>query len=67
MTDLLFHHYDASPFSEKIRVLFGVKGLAWRSVVQPDMMPKPHLVPLTGGEPARSRGATDQPRLPQTT
>jgi glutathione S-transferase len=49
MTDLLFHHYDASPFSEKIRVLFGVKGLAWRSVVQPDMMPKPHLVPLTGG------------------
>jgi glutathione S-transferase len=49
MTELLFHHYDASPFSEKIRVLFGVKGLAWRSVVQPNMMPKPQLVPLTGG------------------
>lgn len=49
MTDLLFHHYDASPFSEKIRVLFGIKELAWRSVRQPNMMPKPHLLPLTGG------------------
>jgi glutathione S-transferase len=49
MADLLFHHYDASPFSEKIRVLFGIKDLAWRSVQQPSMMPKPHLVPLTGG------------------
>ncbi|HME71525.1 MAG TPA: glutathione S-transferase family protein [Myxococcota bacterium] len=49
MTDLLFHHYDASPFSEKIRVLFGIKDLAWRSVQQPNMMPKPHLLPLTGG------------------
>jgi len=49
MTDLLFHHYDASPFSEKIRVCFGHKGLAWRSVIQPQIMPKPHLVPLTGG------------------
>lgn len=47
--DLLFHHYDPSPFSEKIRLVFGRKGLAWRSVVQPNMMPKPHLVPLTGG------------------
>ena len=49
MNDLLFHHYDASPFSEKIRLCFGHKGLAWRSVVQPQIMPKPHLVPLTGG------------------
>lgn len=46
---LLFHHYDPSPFSEKIRLVFGRKGLAWRSVLQPNMMPKPHLVPLTGG------------------
>lgn len=49
MTELLFHHYDASPFSEKIRLCFGHKGLAWRSVVQPQIMPKPDLVPLTGG------------------
>jgi glutathione S-transferase len=49
MGELLFHHYDASPFSEKIRLCFGHKGLAWRSVIQPQIMPKPHLVPLTGG------------------
>lgn len=49
MQELVFHHYDGSPFSEKIRLVFGHKGLAWRSVLQPNMMPKPHLVPLTGG------------------
>jgi len=46
---LILHHYDASPFSEKIRLIFGRKGLAWRSALQPNMMPKPALVPLTGG------------------
>jgi len=49
MTDIIFHHYPASPFSEKVRVAFGVKGLAWRSVEIPNMMPKPDLMPLTGG------------------
>jgi glutathione S-transferase len=49
MTQLIFHHYDNSPFSEKIRLVFGHKGLAWHSVIQPNVMPKPHLVPLTGG------------------
>jgi len=49
MPELLFHHYDGSPFSEKIRLVFGHKGLAWCSVIQPNVMPKPHLVPLTGG------------------
>ncbi len=48
-SELIFHHYDASPFSEKIRLIFGRKKLAWRSVIQPNMMPKPELVPLTGG------------------
>ncbi len=47
--ELLLHHYDASPFSEKIRLVFGRKRLRWRSVVQPNVMPKPHLIPLTGG------------------
>ncbi len=46
---LLLHHYDASPFSEKVRLVLGRKGLRWRSVLQPNMMPKPHLLPLTGG------------------
>lgn len=49
MTDVILHHYDTSPFSEKVRLMFGIKGLAWRSVIQPVIMPKPDLVPLTGG------------------
>src|SRR3954451_11039663 len=49
MSDFILHHYDTSPFSEKPRVMFGVKGLAWRSVIQPVIMPKPELTPLTGG------------------
>src|SRR5580700_10545581 len=47
--EYILHHYDTSPFSEKVRLLFGIKGLAWRSVIQPTIMPKPDLVPLTGG------------------
>jgi glutathione S-transferase len=46
---MILHHYDTSPFSEKIRLIFGRKGLAWRSALQPNIMPKPELVPLTGG------------------
>src|SRR5436309_7827311 len=46
---LILHHYDASPFSEKIRKIFGLKGLKWRAVEQPSIMPKPDLTPLTGG------------------
>lgn len=47
--DIILHHYDASPFSNKVRALLGLKGLSWKSVVTPNMMPKPDLVPLTGG------------------
>lgn len=49
MTDLMLHQYDSSPFSEKVRICFGIKGLAWQAVDQPVIMPKPDLVPLTGG------------------
>ncbi|HSG89965.1 MAG TPA: glutathione S-transferase family protein [Pseudomonadales bacterium] len=49
MPDIILHHYASSPFSEKIRTAFGIKGLAWRSVEIPDLMPKPDYVPLTGG------------------
>jgi glutathione S-transferase len=45
----ILHHFDTSPFSEKVRLLFGLKGLAWRSVEIPSLMPKPDYVPLTGG------------------
>ena len=47
--EIILHHYPTSPFSEKIRVAFGIKQLAWRSVEIPNMMPKPDLMPLTGG------------------
>ena len=47
--EIILHHYDTSPFSEKPRVMFGIKRLAWRSVIQPVIMPKPELTPLTGG------------------
>ena len=45
----ILHHFEASPFSEKIRVIFGFKQIAWQSVLIPRIMPKPDLVPLTGG------------------
>jgi glutathione S-transferase len=48
-SEIILHHYDASPFSEKVRLMFGLKAMAWRSVIQPTIMPKPDLVPLTGG------------------
>ena len=46
---IILHHYDTSPFSEKVRLMLGLKGLAWASVQTPNMLPKPDLVPLTGG------------------
>jgi glutathione S-transferase len=49
MPDLILHHYDTSPFSEKVRTILGHKGLAWHAVEQPTIMPKPQLTPLTGG------------------
>ena len=49
MSDLILHHYPTSPFAEKIRLVFGFKQLAWRSVIIPMIMPKPDLTALTGG------------------
>jgi glutathione S-transferase len=47
--EIILHHYWSSPFSEKVRIMLGIKGLEWRSVLQPVIMPKPNLTPLTGG------------------
>jgi glutathione S-transferase len=49
MAEVILHHYDRSPFSEKVRLVFGLKAIAWRSVQIPRWMPKPDLMPLTGG------------------
>ncbi|GBF25213.1 hypothetical protein MnTg02_00243 [bacterium MnTg02] len=49
MSEIIFHHYPQSPVSEKVRIGFGIKTLAWRSVHIPRIPPKPDLMPLTGG------------------
>ena len=49
MAELILHHYEGSPFAHKIRAILGFKGLAWRSVEIPMIMPKPDLMPLSGG------------------
>ena len=49
MSTIILHHYDISPFTEKIRLVLGHKRLSWASVIQPMVMPKPELTPLTGG------------------
>jgi glutathione S-transferase len=49
MSDPILHHFDWSPFAEKARMVLGFKRLAWSSVQIPMIMPKPDLMPLTGG------------------
>ena len=49
MIELVLHHYDISPFSEKVRLILGYKRLKWRSVMIPIIAPKPDLLALTGG------------------
>ena len=49
MAEIILHHYDRSPFAEKVRSVLGLKGASWRSVQIPRWMPKPDLMPLTGG------------------
>lgn len=49
MSGIILHQYDSSPFTEKVRICLGIKGLAWQAVDQPVIMPKPDLTPLTGG------------------
>jgi glutathione S-transferase len=46
---IILHHFDESPFSEKIRLIFGIKKLAWTSVRISRIMPRPDLMPMTGG------------------
>jgi glutathione S-transferase len=49
MADIILHHYPLSPYAEKARTALGIKRAAWRSVIIPVIMPKPDLMPLTGG------------------
>lgn len=47
--EIYLHHYPASLFSEKIRLMLGYLDLPWHSVEIPSIMPRPLLMPLTGG------------------
>ena len=49
MSQIILHHYQLSPYSEKIRLALGLKGLSWRSVEIPVWTPRPKLTPMTGG------------------
>src|SRR5689334_5719675 len=46
---IILHHFDESPFSEKVRIVFGLKNIAWTSVRISRIMPRPDLMPMTGG------------------
>jgi glutathione S-transferase len=46
---IILHHFEKSPFSEKVRVVFGLKNVEWTSVLISRIMPRPDLMPLTGG------------------
>jgi glutathione S-transferase len=48
-SSIILHHFEKSPFSEKIRVVFGLKNIEWTSVLISRIMPRPDLMPLTGG------------------
>ena len=49
MQDFILHQYAGSPFSEKIRLLMGYLDLPSQQVEIPVIMPRPQLMPLTGG------------------
>lgn len=49
MSALILHHYEFSPFAEKVRLAFGLKALDWHAVDVPSQTPKPDLAPLTAG------------------
>ena len=45
MSELILHHYPMSPFSHKVRTVFGFKRLDWKSVIIPAILPKPDVHP----------------------
>jgi glutathione S-transferase len=48
MDEVILHHYAGSPFGEKIATILGYKGVSWRSVRIPPVLPRPLLAPLVG-------------------
>ena len=46
---IILHHYPMSPFSEKVRAMFGYLGTPWQSAITTEMPPRPALEILAGG------------------
>ncbi len=46
---ILLHHYESSPYAEKVRLALGLKDVEWGSVETSAVPPRPLLAPLTGG------------------
>ncbi|MEO1334102.1 MAG: glutathione S-transferase N-terminal domain-containing protein, partial [Myxococcota bacterium] len=46
---IILHQFERSPYSEKIRLALRIKNLDWVGVDVPVILPKPDLMPLTGG------------------
>jgi hypothetical protein len=70
MADLILHHYDEAPFAEKVRLVFGIKNLSWRSVIQPAAIEtRPHApdrrVPAHSRAADRRRHLLRTPRSPR--
>jgi glutathione S-transferase len=47
--EVILHNHPISPFSEKIRLVLAYKQIPWWNVEQPVILPKPKVMPLTGG------------------
>ncbi len=46
---LILHHYESSPYAEKIRLMFGLTNSSWSSLISPVWPPRPNIDPLSGG------------------
>lgn len=47
--ELILHHYERSPYAEKVRLMFGLSNSRWQSVLSPPWPPRPNIDPLSGG------------------
>ena len=48
-SDFILHHYENSPYAEKIRLMFGLTESGWSSLLSPPWPPRPNVDPLSGG------------------
>ena len=48
MKKIHLFHYPISPYSEKLRTLFGYAHVSWGSITTKEMPPRPELIPLAG-------------------